>query len=60
MILLSDVLTTVSMCILYIIFVTQRGKTALTFASYKNHMETVKVMLAAGADINRQDNVSVG
>ena len=41
-----------------IIYVTQRGMTALMLATDHGYMETVNVLLAAGADIYRQDNVS--
>ena len=37
---------------------TQQGMTALMSAIYHGHIETVRVLLAAGADINLQDKVS--
>ena len=40
------------------ICVTQEGRTALMEAACRGHMEVVRVLLAAGADINRQDKVS--
>ena len=40
------------------ICVTQDGMTALVRAARYGHMETVSVLLAAGADINLQDKVS--
>ena len=38
--------------------VTQQGMTALMKAVYNCHIETVRVLLAAGADIDLQDKVS--
>ena len=40
------------------VFVTQRGMTALMHAVCNDHMESVKVLLAAGADVTHQDKVS--
>ena len=42
---------------LYIIYV-QEGTVALMSAAYYGHMKIVRVLLAAGADINIQDKVS--
>ena len=37
----------------------QDGETALMKASWKGHMECVKVLLDKGAEVNKQDKVSV-
>ena len=37
----------------------QDGETALMKASWKGHMECVKVLLDNGAEVNKQDKVSV-
>ena len=40
------------------ICMTQKGKTALTWAAEKGHTEIVRALLAAGADTNLQNQVS--
>ena len=36
------------------------GNTALMKASYNGHLEVVKALVAAGADVNAKDNVGQG
>ena len=42
----------------YTVCMTQGGMTALMEAACRGHMETVRILLAAGADIDLQDKVS--
>ena len=44
--------------IVYYIYVTQDGMTALMSAAYYGRMNIVRVLLAAGADIDLQNKVS--
>ena len=42
---------------LYYIIMSQKGDTALAWASYNGHLEVVKVLLIAGADKEAKDKV---
>ena len=40
-------------------FVLQKGSCSLGIASYKGHLDVVKALMEAGANINQADEVSI-
>ena len=54
------IFTLVLICIIFILFLLQEGRTALSLASYKGHSDTVRILVQRGANTDVQDEVGEG